>query len=376
MDDLEFMRQALALAEKGRGQVSPNPLVGAVIVNGDKIVGRGYHLFDLKKHAEICALAEAGDQAMGATIYLNLEPCCHHGRTPPCTDALLRSGIRRVVAAMSDPNPLVAGQGFAILRAAGIDVEVGLCQEQARRLNEKFITYIVAKRPFVHLKVAMTLDGKIATYSRQAKWITGPTSRHASQLLRAEYDAILVGIGTIITDDPELTVRIEHQRRRPLMRVVLDSRLRMPLNARLWQSSTINSVLIFAERDAALSEHGGAEQLQARIDEFQQRGAEIIFLPGENNRVDLKSALAELGQRQITSLIVEGGAEVNGEFLSARLIDKVSFFIAPKLVGGRAAVPAIGGAGFDSLTQALELMEITLTWHDQDIEITAYPKIN
>jgi diaminohydroxyphosphoribosylaminopyrimidine deaminase / 5-amino-6-(5-phosphoribosylamino)uracil reductase len=372
MNDLSYMQEALRLAAEGRGRVSPNPLVGAVIVKDGEIVGRGFHRYTSFKHAEVNAIEDAGDRAKGATLYLNLEPCCHYGRTSPCTDAVLRSGVRRVVAAMADPNPKVAGHGFQILKDAGIEVDVGLCEAEARHLNEKFIKFISTHRPFVHLKVAMTLDGKIATRTGRSRWITGEAARECSQLLRAEYDAILVGVGTVLVDDPELTVRLpkamELDRHRPLVRIVLDGRLRTPLNSRILNTSSAGPVIIFANNESA--------SIQSRVEEYRMKESEIIFTPGSNGRVSLIELLEELGRRQITSLIVEGGAEVSGQFLAARLIDKVTFFIAPKLVGGIGAVPAVGGNGFETLEEALELDDLTVEKRGRDVEITGYPKLS
>ncbi|MEW6736830.1 MAG: bifunctional diaminohydroxyphosphoribosylaminopyrimidine deaminase/5-amino-6-(5-phosphoribosylamino)uracil reductase RibD [Acidobacteriota bacterium] len=374
MSDLEYMQEALRLAAQGCGQVSPNPLVGSVIVKAGRVIGRGLHRYTAYRHAEVCALSEAGRDARGATLYVNLEPCCHHGRTPPCTDLVIESGISRVVAAMQDPNPLVGGKGFTRLREAGIEVDVGLCEAEARRLNEKFITYITTRRPFVHMKIAMTLDGKIATRERHSRWITGEASRLASQQLRAEYDAILVGVGTVLTDDPKLTLRIEQERHRPLLRVVLDGRLRTPLNAQLFIGAPMQPVLIFADEESASIAHGGAAMLRVRLQEYEARGVEVIFLPGIKGCLSLPQVLEELGRRQVTSLIVEGGAQVNGLFLAERLINKVTCFIAPKLVGGNTAVPAIGGSGFETLAQAIELQDLTIVRRGEDIEITGYPK--
>jgi diaminohydroxyphosphoribosylaminopyrimidine deaminase / 5-amino-6-(5-phosphoribosylamino)uracil reductase len=378
MDDLVYMQEALQLAAEGRGQVSPNPMVGAVVVKDGRVIGRGYHRYNAFKHGEILALEEAGKEAEGATLYVNLEPCCHYGRTPPCTGTVIESRVGRVVAAMADPNQKVSGNGFKLLRDAGIKVDVGLCEDDARRLNEKFIKYISTKRPFVLLKVAMTLDGKIATRTGRSRWITGEQSREASQLLRAEYDAILVGVGTVLADDPELTVRLPEdkarERHRPLVRVVLDGRLRTPVDARILAGADRVPVLIFADEETAGIEHGGKKKLAERLEKYGKQGAEVIFTAGVDGRVSIGSLLDELGSRQLSSLIVEGGAQVSGQFLAAGLIDKATFFIAPKLLGGLKAVPAIGGEGFDSLERAMELEELSITPRDRDIEITGYPK--
>lgn len=370
--DYKYIHQTLKLAAKGRGQVSPNPMVGALVVKDGKIVGRGHHLYATYKHGEINALDQAGVQAQGATLYVNLEPCCHNGRTPPCTDAILRSGIRRVVASMADPNPLVAGKGFQILQDAGVEVAVGLEEQAARQLNEKFISYIVQHRPFVHLKVAMSLDGKIATYTGSSQWITSELARQRSQLLRAEYDAILVGVGTVIADNPELTVRIPHKRHRPLVRVVLDRQLRTPLDSKLVTTATQYPLLIFASAQAAQNKH--PNNLPEVVKYYQSQGAEVIFSASEGDQVSLPTMLTTLAERRLSSLIVEGGSHVSDQFVRAQLIDKVSFFIAPKLVGGQAAIPAIGGTGVAKLSEALELEFTNISKCGVDLEVTAYPK--
>lgn len=363
------MKEALRLASLGRGQVSPNPMVGAVIVKDGQIVGSGYHRYELFKHAEICALEEAGERAKGATVYVSLEPCCHYGRTPPCTEALIHAGVRRVIAAIKDPNPKVAGRGLEAVRSAGIEVEFGLCEEEARKLNEKFIKFILTNRPFVHLKVAASLDGKTATRTGDSKWITGEQARYASQKLRYEYDAILVGVGTVLADNPELTMRLEKLRHKPLKRVVLDRRLRTPADAKLISNEAPTT--IFASLPAATAFHTETG-LKKKLHLLSNKGVEVVFDSGEY--VSLGFVLDELACRQVTSLIVEGGSDTAGRFLAEKLVDKVSFFIAPKLIGGRAATPAIGGEGFASLSQSLELDRIEILRHGQDIELTGYPK--
>lgn len=375
MKDLKYMQQVLQLAAKGKGQVSPNPMVGALVVKSDVVLGRGYHRYDAFDHAEINALREAGTLAEGATLYVNLEPCCHHGRTPPCTDAILRSGVHRVVAAMTDPNPLVGGKGFHILELNGINVDVGTCEKEARLLNEKFVTFVTYNRPFVLLKTAMTLDGKIATHTGHSRWITNEASRQASQQLRAEYDAILVGAQTVIADDPELTLRIENRRHRALIRVIIDGKLNTPLSAKMLTTANIYPVLIFADEMAASIAHGGILALQARIKEYEAKGAQVILDAGIDGQVSLRAMLTELAYRKITSLIVEGGANITGQFLTSHLFDKATFFIAPKLVGGQGAIAALGATGFSTLDEAVELEDIEITRHEQDIEITGYPKL-
>jgi diaminohydroxyphosphoribosylaminopyrimidine deaminase / 5-amino-6-(5-phosphoribosylamino)uracil reductase len=374
MNDLKWMQEVLKLAAKGRGQVSPNPMVGALVVKSDVVLGRGYHRYSSFDHAEVHALREAGSLAQNATLFVNLEPCCHHGRTPPCTDLILRSGVSRVVAAMTDPNPLVAGGGFHALQVNGVEVEIGLCEKEAQQLNEKFVTFVTKKRPFILLKTAMTLDGKIATYSGKSQWITGEASRLASQKLRAEYDAILVGAGTVIADDPELTLRIEAKRHRALFRIIVDGSLNTPLTAKMFTTTALYPVIIFADEQSAINNLGSKEALIERVKQYEDLGVQVIFEAGINGYVSLPALLDELARRQITSLIVEGGSSITGQFLENHLFDKASFFIAPKLVGGQNATVAMGATGFESLDEAIELENVEITQHDKDIEITGYPK--
>ncbi|MCS6884800.1 MAG: bifunctional diaminohydroxyphosphoribosylaminopyrimidine deaminase/5-amino-6-(5-phosphoribosylamino)uracil reductase RibD [Acidobacteriota bacterium] len=367
MNDELFMRRALELAAKGRGQVSPNPMVGAVIVKNGEVVGEGYHTYAGLHHAEIIALQQAAASAKEATCYVTLEPCCHYGRTPPCSKALINAGISRVVVAMSDPNPMVAGRGIEELRTAGIQTHVGVLRKEAEKLNEIFIKYITSKRPFIHLKSAITLDGKIATRRGHSRWITSEASRYRSQLLRAEYDAIAVGSGTVLADDPELTLRIAADRHRPLHRVILDRRLRTPVNARLFRNSA--PVSIFACELHAASYHGKT-RLKETVEALTERGAKVIFCPQEDY---LRSVLDRLSEMQITSLIVEGGSEINWQFITHSYVDKLTLFVAPLTVGGTSAPSFIGGQGFDTLSQALRFKIESVSQLDTDICIVAYP---
>lgn len=361
--DEQWMRRALELAASAIGEASPNPLVGALVVRDGGIVGRGVHRYAQVTHAEVLALEEAGEQARGATLYTTLEPCSHHGRTPPCTEMIIRSGIGRVVAAMIDPNPQVCGRGLEALRQAGVRVDLGVCESEARRLNEAFITYITTGRPFVHLKIAMSLDGRIATRSRESRWITGEAARHRAHELRHQSDAVLVGIGTVLTDDPELTDRLGRPRSRPLVRVVLDSRLRLPLESKLVRTADEAPVLVFTSF---------AEQ--ERVEPLRARGVTVIRVPAHDHRVSLPAVLEELGRREITRLLVEGGAEVAAAFVEHRLVDKFTLFLAPRLIGGREAVPALGGRGCARLSEALTVNIIGLDRLGEDVELTAYPR--
>jgi diaminohydroxyphosphoribosylaminopyrimidine deaminase/5-amino-6-(5-phosphoribosylamino)uracil reductase len=357
------MHRALELAASARGEASPNPLVGAVVIRDGQIVGQGVHRYTQVTHAEVLALEDAGAQARGATLYTTLEPCSHQGRTPPCTETIIRSGIARVVAAMIDPNPQVCGRGLEALRRAGVRVTVGICETEARRLNEAFITYITTGRPFVHLKLAMSLDGRIATRTGESRWITGDRARHRVQELRHESDAVLVGIGTVLADDPQLTDRLGRPRSRPLVRIVLDSRLRIPLRSKLVATAGEAPVLIFT-----LSED--TDRLKA----LAASGITILRVPADDDRVSLSAVLAELGRREITRVLVEGGAEVAASFVEQRLVDKITLFVAPRLIGGRAALSALGGRGSAGLADALRVDIASLDHIGEDIELVAYPK--
>jgi diaminohydroxyphosphoribosylaminopyrimidine deaminase/5-amino-6-(5-phosphoribosylamino)uracil reductase len=356
------MRRALELAARGTGQVSPSPLVGCVIARDDgEIVGEGFYLYEGIKHAETLALEQAGERARGATAYVSLEPHAHQGRTPPCTVALINAGIRRVVAPIEDPNPLVSGRGYAHLRAAGLEVEVGLLAPEATRLNEKYIHAHRHARPFVQLKLACSLDGRIATRTGDARWITNEQSRARVHRLRHEYDAILVGAGTAAADDPLLTDRSGLTRHRPLTRIVLDDELRLSPNSRLAQTARDIPLLVFT---SAAAEERAAATLAAC-------GAEIVRAPGGSR--DLRAVLGELHRRSLQSVLVEGGARVAGMFLDAGLVDKVSFFVAPLIIGGNDAKPAVAGAGAISIADATRLRDVLITQHGSDVEITGYP---
>jgi diaminohydroxyphosphoribosylaminopyrimidine deaminase/5-amino-6-(5-phosphoribosylamino)uracil reductase len=359
--DRRMMARALELAAKGVGQVSPGPLVGCVVVGpAGEIVGEGFYLFEAIKHAETIALDLAGERARGGTAYVSLEPHAHHGRTPPCTDALIAAGIKRVVAPIEDLNPKVSGKGFAHLRAAGVDVQIGLLREEASQVNEAYLHYMLTGMPFVHLKLAVSLDGKIATRTRDSRWITGAESRARAHELRHEYDAILVGAGTAETDDPLLIDRSELPRRRPLVRVVLDNQIRLSPNSQLGRTTSQGPVIVF----------GGPESPRAA--ELQEHGVEIV----NSNRGDLRAVLQELGSRSIQSVLIEGGATVAGEFVDADLVNKVTFLIAPKIIGGAAAPSAVGGNGAELMADALELENVTVVQRGKDIEVMGYPRTN
>ncbi|QBS38154.1 bifunctional diaminohydroxyphosphoribosylaminopyrimidine deaminase/5-amino-6-(5-phosphoribosylamino)uracil reductase RibD [Thermaerobacter sp. FW80] len=342
--DRAFMRRALALAARARGRTHPNPMVGAVIVREGTVVGEGFHRRAGSPHAEVEALRMAGPRARGATLYVTLEPCCHHGRTPPCTDALIAAGLRRVVVAMPDPDPRVAGKGIAVLAAAGIDVAVGLEEAAARRLNEAYIVHRRLGRPMVTAKYAMTLDGRIATARGDSRWVTGARARRWVHRLRDRVDAILVGVGTVLADDPELTVRLHPGGRDPI-RIVLDSRARTPPTARVVQ---------VARRSPAPTWVAVTPAAPApRVRRLEAAGARILTIPaGPDGRVALPHLLRTLAAEGVVHLLVEGGATVHGAFFGAGLVDRVVALVAPKLVGGAAAPGPIGGQGVDRMDEA------------------------
>jgi diaminohydroxyphosphoribosylaminopyrimidine deaminase/5-amino-6-(5-phosphoribosylamino)uracil reductase len=329
--DERMMRRALALAARGLGETNPNPAVGCVVARGAQVVGEGFHERAGGPHAEVVALREAGSRARGATLYVTLEPCAHHGRTPPCAPLVRDSGVARVVAAIRDPSPPVAGRGLALLRRAGIAVETGLLAGEAARLDERFLAWARRGRPFVLLKAALTLDGRVATASGRSKWITDREQRRQARWLRRLHDAVLVGIGTALADDPLLLP--SPRTRRPFLRVVLDSRLRLPERSRLALTATPRTPVL------ALS----CAPDPSRRRRLEAAGVEVAGVAGEAGRVSLASALGALAARGVASLMVEGGGEVLGSFLAARLADQVALFRAPLLLGGRGSRPAFGG---------------------------------
>ncbi len=351
--DLRYMSTALRLAEQGLGQTSPNPMVGAVVVSKGRIVGQAYHHAAGEPHAEALALKQAGVLAKGATLYITLEPCCHlKKRTPPCVPAVIRSGVRRVVVAMADPNPMVRGRGIAALRRAGISVTTGVARQEAEQVNRAYIHWIRTGRPYVIMKAGMTLDGKLATASGESKWITSAASRAEVHRLRKQVDAVLVGIGTVLADNPELTARsgprFERLARRQPMRVIVDSRLRIPL------PSTVLSGQREAKTVIATTKRASSSRLSA----LAGRGIETLRLPAQRNRVSMPSLLKELGRRGITSLLVEGGSEVNAALLREKLVNSVRLYLAPALLGGKNARGLIGGKSPRRLAQAVTLRQM------------------
>ncbi len=385
--DEQFMQQALELARQGVALTSPNPCVGAVLVaeNGE-VVGRGIHTYEKQKHAEVLALEEAGARARGSTLYLNLEPCTHVGRTAPCADALIAAEVKRVVAAMRDPNPVVSGRGLAKLRAAGIEVFEGLCETEAKKLNEAFAKYIRHKTPFVTLKTAMTLDGKIApppgetgspdALAASGGWITSAEARTHVHEMRHANDAIMVGVGTVIADDPLLTDRTGLPRRKPLLRVILDSKLRLPLDSRVVKTVREDLVVFccFAEENKKRE----LEALGVVVEQVPMRrppeDGTLVF-PGSSpvdGRPDLELVMAKLGEREITSLIIEGGAMVNWAALAAGIVDKIFFYYAPKILAGTGSIPFALGAGYRRISEAAYVKALTLRRFGEDFAVEGY----
>lgn len=362
--DEAFMDEALDLAARARGRTSPNPLVGAVVVKDGRVVGRGYHHRAGTPHAEVHALREAGDAARGATLYVTLEPCAHHGRTPPCVDAVEAAGVARVVAAMADPNPLVSGRGFAHLRRAGVLVEVGVREEQARRLNESFAKFIRTGFPFVVLKSALSLDGKIAAAGGDSRWVTGEEARRHAHQLRNSLDAVMVGVGTVLADDPQLTCRLPGGR--DPIRVVVDSLARTPPAAR------VNAVRRQSPAPTIVAMTPAAPEEQRRA--LEAAGAEVLVIDGPGPRVDLRLLLAELGRRGITSVLLEGGATLAGSAHQAGLVDKYVFYYAPKLVGGVGAPGPLGGDGVQRMAEARPLRITAVERLGEDLLVEAYPE--
>lgn len=358
MDDIKYMQRALQLAQLAEGGTSPNPMVGAVIVDdAGNIIGEGYHHKAGQPHAEINALAAAGDKAKGATIYVTLEPCSHYGRTGPCCEALIKAGVKRVVSAVTDPNPLVAGRGLNRLREAGIEVTEHICEDEAKKLNEKFFFWITHKRPFVSLKYAMTLDGRLAAAGGDSKWITGTEARTYAHYLRKAHDAVLVGKNTVLHDDCELTTRMV-EGKNPV-RIVLDSMAALPLNAKILNGE--------AKTIVAASEKAPQDKL-ARLQQLAD--VKVLTLPEHDGQLDLNVLLDKLAAMEITSLLVEGGSEIHGAFMDAGLAEMVYAFIAPKIIGGRDALGPVGGTGNTDMGKAVKLRDVEYKQLGADFLIT------
>lgn len=363
----EYMELALQLAEKWRGKTSPNPMVGAVVVKDGEIVGKGAHEKAGEPHAEVHALNSASERAKGSTLYVTLEPCSHYGKTPPCTEKIIACGVKKVVAAMEDPNPLVAGRGLARLKEAGIEVEVGMCEAEARRLNEVFLKFITTKKPYVILKAAASLDGKIATGTGDSKWITNELARQKVHEIRNQVDGVIVGRGTLLSDNPRLNVRLsEEVRPRDPQKIILTSKLEIDptvlANLEVFQLSKEKPLMVVGIKD---------ECSERRVDEFRQMGVDVLLIPrkddaitrngtatnSENPILDLEALLTELGQRGLTSLLLEGGSGVYTQFLQAGLVDKVYLFQAPILLGAE-GLTWTGDLGVERVTEAIRLYDI------------------
>ena len=361
--DQKYMKMALKLAEKGKGRVSPNPLVGAVIVRKDQVVGQGYHARYGDQHAETKALLDAGAEANGATIYVNLEPCCHHGQTPPCVEDIIKAGISRAVISVKDPNPLVNGKSIAILKQEGIDVKLGVLEKAALKLNEYFFKYITTGTPFVILKCGMSLDGKVATKTGESRWVTSETSRQFVHHLRNEIDATLVGIETILRDNPRLTTRLKNSQGRDPVRVVIDSLLRIPIRMRIFTQESDAGNIIITTLNAPMD----------RIKKIEGAGGRVLFVkPKGKNRVDMQAMVNELGKSQITSLLIEGGPGINASAIREGIVDKVIMFIAPKIIGGKQAPGAIQGEGIARLEEAIKIYDIKAKKLGDDLMVEGY----
>jgi len=358
-DDIRFMREAHSLAKSAEGRTTPDPMVGAVLVKGGRIVAMGYHGEVTTPHAEAWAIQKAEAEAKGATLYVNLEPCSHFGNNPPCAKLIANAGIKEVVVSMRDPNPLVKGSGFRILKRAGVKVRIGLLEEEAKRLNEVFVKYITTKMPFVAVKAAMTIDGKIATKTGASRWVSGKASRRYAHHLRNNYDAILVGINTVLVDNPKLTVRLVKKIKNPI-RVVLDAYARTPVGADVLGNGARTIIVV------------GPKAPKKKLDALKKRGAEILTIKTKKAKIDMRSLMRKLGKMQITSVLIEGGGEVVASAIEAKVADKAYFFIVPKIFGGRDARTGVEGEGVKYPSQAVWLKNVHLEHLEEDLLISGY----
>lgn len=362
MNDLYYMKLALGLAERGWGRTAPNPMVGAVVVRGGHVVGKGWHRAVGLPHAEVEAIDDAGELAAGATLYVTLEPCNHTGRTPPCTEKILTAGIREVVIAMADPNPDVEGGGAAYLRSKGVRVREGILEAEAQQLNEVFVKHTRTKRPFVVMKSAATLDGRLATRSGDAKWVTGPDARRFVHQLRDALDAIMVGIKTVRADDPSLTTRLDRPGRDPI-RIILDTHLSIPEQARVLHLRSESPTWIITGPDIPAD----------KKERVEQAGARVVMAPLRDGRIDLVRLMDQLGEMQVTSILLEGGATVNAAALKCGIVDKFLLFLAPKILGGDDGVPIFRGESIDLMRHATVLERMRFRKIAQDLLIEGYP---
>lgn len=358
--DRKYMRRAMELAALGEGKVNPNPLVGAVIVKAGKIIGEGWHEYYGGWHAERNAFMKCSEDTSGATLYVTLEPCCHYGKTPPCTEIIMERGIGRVVIGLTDPNPLVAGKGLRLLQDAGIEVTAGVEEEALREQNRVFLKYITCRKPWMVLKTAMTLDGKIASYTGDSKWVTSETARKRVQQLRSKYMGIMVGIGTVIADDPMLNCRLEGDVRQPV-RIIVDSGAHIPLDSQLVETACSYRTLVACTASA----DGEKRKLLNRA------GVGVLLCKEREGKVDLEDLMCLLGEEGIDSVLLEGGGELNYSFIQQKLIDEIYAFIAPKIIGGREAKTPVEGQGMEKMSEALELEKLRIEKIGEDVLLRA-----
>lgn len=362
--DKYYMSYALELAKKGAGYTNPNPLVGAVIVKDGEIIGEGYHQYIGGPHAEVNAFSNTLKDPKGATMYVTLEPCSHYGKTPPCANKIIESGISKVVIGMIDPNPLVGGRGIQLLKDSGIDVVVGVLEDECKKINEIFLKFITTQLPFTILKTAMTLDGKIATVSGDSKWISNEKSRTIVHRLRHRVAGIMVGVGTVIYDDPLLNTRLDGMDGKNPIRIIVDTKAKIPTESRIVKTANDIRTILATTSEAS----------KDKLVILEEKGVEIITCPKKNEKVDLTFLMKQLGKLGIDSILVEGGATLNYSLLSEELIDKVMFFIAPKLIGGELSKTPIGGEGINLMNNAIRLKDIELSLIDDDIKVIGYPQ--
>jgi len=358
----KFMRRAIEISKKGRGYVNPNPLVGAVIVKDGIIIGEGYHEKYGGPHAEVNAFNNATEDVSGATLYVTLEPCSHYGKTPPCVNLIIEKKIAKVIVGMVDPNPIVSGRGIEKLINNGIEAITGILEDDIKRLNEIFIKYITTKKPFCIIKTAMTLDGKIASYSGDSKWITGESSRNYVHNLRHNVSGILVGIGTVITDNPYLTTRLNGEIGKDSIRIIIDTTARIPLSSNVLSEDLESKIIIATTKKANIE----------KINSLKNKGAEVIVTPILNDQVDLRYLFEKLGELGIDSVLIEGGSEINFSALEAGIVDKVIAFIAPKIIGGRDSKTSVGGKGIKYMKDAILLEGLEMVNFGKDIMVTGY----
>jgi diaminohydroxyphosphoribosylaminopyrimidine deaminase/5-amino-6-(5-phosphoribosylamino)uracil reductase len=360
----EYMKLAIKLAKKGRGSTNPNPMVGSVIVKNDKILATGFHKRAGLPHAEIAALNRAGERARGAILYVNLEPCRHYGRTSPCTKTIIQAGIKEVYCAMPDPNPLNNGKGIEELRKNGVRVKVGILEEESRKLNEVFIKFITQRMPFVTVKVAQSLDGKITTRTGESKWISSKNSRLLGKRLRSEVDAIVVGVDTIIKDNPLLNRKPLTANRKPhkiYYKIILDSKLRISPKARIFSKESLGKVILATTKYAPRS----------KVDLFSRK-AEVLICQDRNKQVDLRDLMKKLAQKEISHVLIEGGGESIASALEAKIADKILFFISPKIIGGRDAVTSVEGEGIERLSRAIRIKDAKVRRIGEDVLVEGY----